>query len=115
VYVRSFPEPTVKVQISVGGGYGPVWSADGSRLYYLSGSAVREARLAMGAVVRVVSRDTAFAQIRNGSIFFGQANFDISRDGSRIVVPVSQSQSYQLVVVPNWRTEFRKRLAASRK
>jgi serine/threonine-protein kinase len=115
VYVRSFPEPTVKVQISVGGGTGPVWSADGTRLYYLSGSAIMEARLALGAVVRVVSRDTAFVRIRNGSIFFGQANFDVSRDGSRIVVPVSQSQSYQLVVVPNWRTEFRQRLAASRK
>ena len=44
-----------------------------------------------------------------------QANFDVSRDGSRIIIPVSQSQSYQLVVVPNWLTEFRQRLAASRK
>jgi hypothetical protein len=69
----------------------------------------------MGVAVRVLSRDTAFAQIRSGSVFFGQANFDVSRDGSRIIIPVSQSQSYQLIVVPNWLTEFRQRLAASRK
>jgi eukaryotic-like serine/threonine-protein kinase len=115
VYVRSFPEPTVKVQVSVGGGTGPVWSADGTRLYYTSGSAIMEARLATGSLVRVVSRDTAFALIRAGSVFFGQANFDVSRDGSRIVIPVSQSETYRLIVVPNWLTEFRQRLAASRR
>jgi eukaryotic-like serine/threonine-protein kinase len=115
VYVRSFPEPTVKIQVSVGGGNGPVWSADGTRLYYVSGNAIMEARLATGAAVRVLSRDTAFAPIRSGSVFFGQANFDVSRDGSRIIIPASQSQSYQLIVVPNWLTEFRQRLAASRK
>jgi hypothetical protein len=65
--------------------------------------------------VRVVSRDTVFAQVRSGIIGYGQPNFDVTRDGSRIVMPVSQSQSYQLVVVPNWLTEFRQRMAASRK
>jgi len=115
VYVRSFPEPTVKVQVSVGGGTGPAWSADGTRLYYVSGSAIMEARLATGAAVRVLSRDTAFSRIRSGSVVFGQANYDVSRDGSRIIIPVSQSQSYQLIVVPNWLTEFRQRLAANRK
>jgi serine/threonine-protein kinase len=115
VYVRSFPEPTVKVQISVGGGSGPVWSADGTRLYYVSGGAIIDARLAVGTTVRVVSRDTAFASIRSGSTGFGQANYDVSRDGSRLLMPVSQSGSYQLIVVPNWLTEFRQRMAANKK
>ena len=114
VYVRSFPEPTVKVQVSVGGGSGPVWSADGTRLYYLSGSAIVEARLATTPVVRVLSRDTAFAPLPSGGLLFGQSNFDVSRDGSRIVIPISQSETYQLVVVPNWLTEFRQRMAADR-
>jgi serine/threonine-protein kinase len=111
VYVRSYPEPRVKVQISVGGGGGPVWSADGMRLYYVSGSAVVEARLATTPGLRVVSRDTAFANVVNGNTGFGQANFDISRDGSRIVIPSAASATYPLVVVPNWRTELRQRLA----
>jgi Tol biopolymer transport system component len=114
VYVRSFPEPTVKAQVSVGGGTAPAWSADGTRLYYASGSAIMEARLAVGPVLRVLSRDTAFASVRTGGVGFGQANFDVSRDGARLVIPVSQSGTYQLVVVPNWLTEFRQRLAASR-
>jgi serine/threonine-protein kinase len=115
VYIRSFPDPTVKLQVSVGGGNGPAWSSDGSRLYYLSGNAIIEARLTTAPALRVVSRDTAFARVPSQNTGFGQANFDVSRDGSRIVVPVSQSQSFQLIVVPNWLTEFRERLAASRK
>ncbi|MEO7476047.1 MAG: protein kinase, partial [Gemmatimonadales bacterium] len=96
VYVRSYPVPTVKAQISVGGGAGPTWSADGTRLYYVTGNAIMVARIATGPSVRVVSRDTAFARVRNGSAGFGQANFDVTRDGSRIVTPVSQSDAYQL-------------------
>jgi eukaryotic-like serine/threonine-protein kinase len=115
VYVRSYPEPTVKVQVSVGGGSGPVWSADGTRLYYASGTAIIEARLAATRGMRVVSRDTAFRQILNPAAGFGQANFDVSRDGSRIVIPSSESTAYPLVVVPNWLTEFRQRLAAGRR
>jgi Tol biopolymer transport system component len=114
VYVRSFPDPSVKIQVSVGGGDGPVWSADGTRLYFRSGSAMIEARLATTPVLHVVARDTAFGQLRAASAGFYQGNYDVSRDGSRVLVPLSQSESYQLIVVPNWRTEFRERLAANR-
>jgi eukaryotic-like serine/threonine-protein kinase len=115
VFVRSFPDPAVKVQVSVGGGSEPIWSADGTRVYYRSGDAIIEAHLALAPAVRVLSRDTAFARIRAGVANFGEGNYDVSRDGSRVVVPVSQTESYQLIVVPNWLTEFRQRLAADRK
>jgi Tol biopolymer transport system component/tRNA A-37 threonylcarbamoyl transferase component Bud32 len=114
VYVRSFPEPTAKVQVSVGGANSPMWSADGTKLYYVSGTAIMQARLAPGSVMRVLSRDTAFAGVPGGTVFYGQGNFDVTRDGSRIVVPIAESGGYQLVVVPNWITEFRERMAASR-
>ncbi|HEV2084735.1 MAG TPA: hypothetical protein VGR09_06615 [Gemmatimonadales bacterium] len=55
------------------------------------------------------------ARIPNGSADFRQANFDVSRDGSRIVIPSSESATYPLVVVPNWLTEFRQRLTASKR
>jgi serine/threonine-protein kinase len=108
VYVRSYPEPAVKVQVSVGGGYGPVWSADGSRLYYATGSVVVAARVSTTGGFRVLSRDTAFTRVPNN--FLGLANFDVTRDGSRLVVPSTLSTSYPLVVVPNWATELRERL-----
>jgi serine/threonine protein kinase/Tol biopolymer transport system component len=36
VYVNSFPALGEKVQISVGGGQAPEWSADGNKVYYLT-------------------------------------------------------------------------------
>ena len=114
VYIRSYPEPTLKLQVSVGGGDAPVWSADGTRLYYYSGSNIVEARLSTTPAMRVVSRATAFTQIRYGNDGSGHANFDVSRDGSRIAIPVPQSGSYSLIVVPNWLTEFRQRMAAGK-
>jgi Tol biopolymer transport system component len=115
VYIRSYPEPTVKLQVSVGGGDAPVWGADGKRLYYCSNGAIVEARLATTPVMRVVSRDTAFRRARGCDGFFGESNYDISRDGSRMLLPVPQSVSFGLIVVPNWLTEFQQRLAASRR
>jgi Tol biopolymer transport system component len=115
VYVRSYPEPTAKMQVSIGGGSAPVWSADGTRLYYLAGTSLVEARLVTAPALRVVGRDTAFASVNNALAFFGQSTFDITRDGSRLVVPVLESNTYQLVVVPNWLVEFRQRMAASKR
>jgi len=39
VFVRPFPGPGGKWQISFGGGFYPTWSADGRQLYYLNASA----------------------------------------------------------------------------
>jgi serine/threonine-protein kinase len=38
VYVRPYPGPGGKVQVSTDGGSGPLWSADGSALFYIRGS-----------------------------------------------------------------------------
>jgi serine/threonine-protein kinase len=113
VYVRSYPEPRVKLQVSAGGARAPVWSADGSKLYYWAGGNVMEARFATSPDLRVIARDTAFAKVANAVATFSQANFDVSRDGARLVISTAESRNYPLVVVPNWRTELRERLQAS--
>jgi serine/threonine-protein kinase len=114
VYVRSYPEPTVKVQVSVGGGFGSVWSKDGTSLYYstgnlvASGSAIVQARLATTPGLRVVSRDTAFRRVPRN------AGFDVSGDGSELLISALQSTAYSLTVVPGWRAELREKLAGIR-
>ncbi|HEV8355727.1 MAG TPA: protein kinase [Gemmatimonadales bacterium] len=115
VYVRSYPEPTAKIQISTGGGGGPVWSADGARLYYRTGNAIMVARLKTGAAVQVMGRDTAFRQLVTQQAALGAAAFDVARDGSKLVVPADLRNTYELIVVPNWIGEFRQRMAASRR
>jgi len=117
VYLRSYPDASVKVQISAGGGTAPTWSVDGTRLYYLSGDAVLEARLVTAPTPRVVSRDTVFRNAfgRGAAIGLGRPmSFEVARDG-RLLTAAVLSSSYQLVVVPNWITEFRHRMADARR
>ena len=115
VYVRSFPEPT-----SEGAGLGgrrrrpglvgrrdpAVLRGRGQRDH---GGAARAPTPACGSS----SRDTAFTRGAERHRGFGQANYDVSRDGSRHRDPERAVPAYPLVVVPNWRTELRERLQAS--
>src|SRR4029078_838985 len=59
VYVRPYPDPSSRVQISADGGYDPIWSKDGKTIYYRSGDVELAARLEVSPSLRVASRDTA--------------------------------------------------------
>jgi serine/threonine-protein kinase len=113
VYVRSFPDPSSRIQVSVAGGSGPSWSRDGRRLYYQSGTALLAARIALSPTFTLVARDTVLSNTSfQGTVFYG-ANYDVSRDGRRILAILSGSDDFQLVVSPNWITELRRRVAES--
>ncbi|MGH7582942.1 MAG: protein kinase domain-containing protein [Gemmatimonadales bacterium] len=116
VYLRSFPDPSAKIQISVGGGEAPTWSADGARLYYLNGTALVAARLASSPVMTVLGRDTVMATFPSPAIGnqYQSAFYRPARDGQRFLTSVPAQNSYQLVVSPNWITEFRRKIAESR-
>ena len=112
VSVRSFPDASVRVQISAGGGYYGSWSADGKQLFYVSGRALMSAKLSTTPSLRVLSRDTAVAQFpsNSGSIL---RNYDLSRDG-RFLSLVTNKNDYQIVVVPNWLQELKRRLSGTK-
>jgi len=118
VYLRSFPDPSAKVQVSVGGGRIPSWSADGKTLYFSRGNVLLEAKLDVGASIRVLSRDSAFRvginlrERQNGSV---TESADVTRDGSRLLYLDRVSSRFDLVVAPNWIKEFREKMAASRR
>ncbi len=114
VYVRSFPEPSSKIQISASGGTEPVWSADGTRLYYRSGSTLLAARVSLSPTFAVLGRDTVRSDAPFVASPFGGPNYQVSRDGRRILAILSDADDYQLVVSPNWITELRQRVAESR-
>jgi eukaryotic-like serine/threonine-protein kinase len=113
VYVRSFPDPSSKVQVSVSGGTEPVWSADGRRLYYRAGSLLLAARVTLAPSFSLIGRDTVLSNLMiAGTPFFG-ANYAVTRDGKRILAILPDRDDYQLVVSPNWLTELRRRVAES--
>ena len=115
VYVRSFPDPSSRIQISVAGGAEPVWSRDGSRLYYHSGPLLLAARISFSPAFTLLARDTVLSgatfQGDLGGFFSG--SYQPTRDGKRFLAIVADRYNYQLVVSPNWITELRRRVAES--
>jgi serine/threonine-protein kinase len=111
VYVRSFPDPSSRIQISVAGGREPSWSRDGSRLYYLSGRSLLAARVTFSPTFTPLSRDTVLSDAAFVSNAFFGAGYDVSRDGKHILGIVSDVDDFQLVVSPNWITELRRHVA----
>ncbi len=115
VYVRSFPDPSIKVQVSDAGGLSPSWSRDGSIVYYgMVDGALEEAKVTASPTFRVTGRRRAFP-----TGFVAQAGFaleyDIARDGARMLGLQAESRTFKLVASPNWITEFRARVAPAKR
>ena len=114
VYIRSYPNPSSRVQVSTGGGSEPTWSPDGGSVYYLIGGIAMSAKLSTSPNMRVIARDTLMKDVSTfvrGGVSTG---YDVAKDG-RFLGLISKKDDYQLVVVPNWRAELERRIAAAAK
>jgi len=112
VYVRPYPEPDVKWLISgEGGGIEPVWSPDGTELFYRS-----ENRM---MVVSIQTRDRTLNAGKPGVLFEGSyvsasnpigfQYYDISPDGQRfLMIKEDQQEAAQINVVLNWFEELKR-------
>lgn len=108
VYVRSFPGPGARVQISAGGGSEPVWSRDGRSLYYAAGNQMTRATLTPEPNVSVVARDSLFS-----APFFGTyLTYDVAPDGWLLVLTSSSDEHFQLVAALDWTSGLAARLAS---
>ena len=91
-----------------------MWAPDGSRVYYdFGGGSLLSATIATTPRLRVMSRDTVFKaapELPGSGPAFPQ---DLARDG-RFLGLVTNRNDYQLVIVPNWLPELRKRVAGER-
>jgi hypothetical protein len=119
LFVRSFPEPTFSLQIAPDTLFAgrPFWSADGQTVGYQNqiGSTVFETRLKLSGGVAVLSRAAiplpmpAAVPGANGPPFEATS---FTRDGALLGIKL-ESLTGGDVVVPNWITELRERIAAS--
>jgi len=113
VYVRSFPDPSVKMQISAAGGEEPTWSRDGHRLYYVTGTTLLAARITTAPALTLAGRDTVLPNLQQpafADVYF-YAGYQVSRDASRFLTALPDQNDYRLVVAPNWITELRRKVA----
>jgi serine/threonine-protein kinase len=111
VYVRPYPGPGAKWQISTDGGEQPVWNPNGRELFYRSGhkmmavDVVAQPVFATGTPKVLFTGDYASAPTPS-------PNYDVSRDGRRflMVQPSKQENATlsQIVVVLNWHEELKR-------
>ena len=109
VYVRAFPGPGGRWQVSNNGGSEPLWNRNGRELFF---------RLTDQFVSVSVQTSPSFSASSPKVLFSGRylpndnhTNYDIQPDGRRFVMLKSGNEHADLVVVLNWFQELRQRVA----
>jgi Tol biopolymer transport system component len=108
VFVQPFPGPGARVQVSSRGGEEPLWSPDGSRLYYRDDQNIIAVTYNTTSGFHVTGRQSLFADVFVKRSL-PHANFDISPDGSSFLF-LQSTASNDAIVVYNWIAEVRARL-----
>ena len=110
VYVRPFPGPGARYQVSVDGGNTPVWSRDGRHLFYPNGQQLLSATLAVTPTFSVTAREKLL-EGNEYTFSLGHASYDVAPDGKRFLLLRPLNGETQTIVVVNWREELRARTA----
>ncbi len=112
IYVRAFPGPGLKLQISSGGGTDPVWPRSGGELFYRAGNKM----MVVAVVTSSQFKASAPRQLWEGTYSEGtgascgmpgvsSSNYDVSADGRRFLMVRDEDQNVfatKVIVVLNW-------------
>jgi Tol biopolymer transport system component/predicted Ser/Thr protein kinase len=102
IYIRTFPKPQGKFQISTNGGRYAQWGAGGRELFYVSPTnrlMVVTLKLGRDSVEPSTPREL-FPMASVDSYFFRP--YDTAPDGQRFLVLTPQQSSQPLTVIVNW-------------
>ncbi len=107
VYVRSFPVPAGRWQISAEGGREPRWSADGRELFYRNRGDLLRVAIDTANGFRAGRPERLFDGLETGG---NPHTYDVSRDGRFVHLrPVDrQVEPTQVNLVLNWDAEVRR-------
>jgi hypothetical protein len=106
VYVRPFPGPGTRSQVSIDGGTAPVWSRDGHELFFAKGDTLFTVAVSLGGTFTSSTARRLFS----GPYSFDEmtVSYDVTPDGQHFLVPRSRVDSAprQLELVLNWFEEL---------
>jgi serine/threonine-protein kinase len=105
VYVRPFPNTAAsRTQVSVDGGYEPLWSPNGRELFYSNeDGTLFVARVESSPAFRVVARNRLFDRTPYNYNSDGALAYDIAPDGRHfIMMREGQVSAMQLILVLNF-------------
>ena len=108
VYVLAYPEPGESHLVSIGGGVDPNWSADGTELFYRSGSTIMAVDVRTQPTFEVLG---APEPLFSGTYDFTQTgNWGVGPGGQFVMIKSNPSTLRQFQVVLNWFEELRQRM-----
>ncbi len=111
IYVQSFPDLKVKLQISTEGGDQAYWSRDGKKLFYLAPDrTLMFVKVSTGGNFQASSPSRLFQlSVHAGGIMESRSTYAIANDEKRILVmEVQQTATTEPVVVVNWTAALNK-------
>ena len=110
VFVRPFPGPDPKVQVSTEGGSFPRWSRNGNELFYRNGNRMM--------AVQITTRSQHVAPVPSAPKFLFEAKYatpgntiagyDVGMDDQRFVFVREDAAASRLHVVLNWHEELKR-------
>jgi len=107
VYVASFPDPKLRLQVTSGGGAFPAWSPDGKELFYISGDEkLMVVALRTGGNSLDAGAPREVSQLHQT---FLVSPYDIGLDRNRILIQQRKPVPDNIEVVVNWPEWARRR------
>lgn len=103
VYVTPYPGPGKRIAVSIDGGLSPIWSADGSELYFRQGSKVMAASISLGTEIDVATPVELFDGPYTVDLS-GHQRYDVAPDGRFLMV--ENSEDFRIVVVEGFFQEL---------
>ena len=112
IYVRPFPGPDRKVQVSTDGGSYPLWNKKGGELFYRNGNKMMAVEIRTGSpdADPVMSAPKLLFDQRYEFVGNTIASYDVSADGQRFVFVRQETTANRLNVVLNWFDELKARV-----
>ena len=101
VYVRAFPETGGKWQISTGGGEDPLWSRDGTEIFFDNGNRLMAVPVKTSPAFEAGVPQVLFEVPIRGDT---GVQYDVSADGKKFLVDadVTESTEAPITLVQNW-------------
>jgi Tol biopolymer transport system component len=114
VYVRPFPGPGQRLQVSTDGGFEPVWSRNGRELFYRRGDVMMASAITTDPALTAGLPRTLFKGLYMNTDT-GGAGYDVAADGRFLMVqPVEAPQpATSINLVLNWFDELRRTAPAA--
>jgi len=104
VYVVEYPGKGRKIAISIDGGLSPIWSADGTELFFRNGGKLMAATITREPEMEFAPPVELFEGPYTLDLM-GHQRWDVSPDGERFLM-VENSDDFRIVIVQNWFEEL---------